>query len=231
MRPGVNGPGVYPARSRNPRRGLPPPALTPRPSPPRSPTSCELGSLLSPSLLPSYREGPRPLTWTEAQPPGRAPLHHPGGLPSSADAAAGLSVYNTTYKTLRGASPRGAGPPPSGAAAPSAVPGTHPASAGQRPASLRAQGTGHTGGRPLSPSPLDQWPLRGSHEATGPLPAAFPLCCLYWGPGSLKPVVPVGPPTTWGQTLSLPLSPSYRSTPTHRAQYLANSTFSKILDE
>lgn len=190
MRPGVNGPGVYPARSRNPCRGLPPPALTPRPSPPCSPASCEPGSLLSPSLLPSYREALRPLTWTEAQPPGRAPLHNPGGLPSSADAAAGvgafpgaggnpvsllkpsvgLSVCNTTYKTLRGASPRGAARPPRpeshpaarpsrGPAAPSAVPGTHPASAGQRPASLRAQGTGHSGGRPLSPSPPDQWPL------------------------------------------------------------------------
>lgn len=93
---------------------------------------------------------------------------------------------------------------PLGLAAPSAVPGTHPASAGHRPASLRAQGTGHSGGRPLSPSPLDQWPLRGSHEATRLLPAAFPLCYLDWGPGSLKPVVPAGPSTTWGQTLSLP---------------------------
>lgn len=137
MHPGVNGPGVYPARSRNPRRGLPPPALTPRPSPPRSPASCELGSLLSPSLLPSYREGPRPLTWTEAQPPGRAPLHHPGGLPSSADAAAGLSVYNTTYKTLRGASPRGAARPP--------CPESHPAARPSRGRLLPA--------RSLEPTP------------------------------------------------------------------------------
>ena len=106
-----------------------------------------------------------------------------------------------------------------------------PASAGQRPASLRAQGTGHSGGRPLSPSPLDQRPLRGSHEATWPLPAAFPLCRLYWGPESLKPVLPVGPSATWGQTLSLPLSPFYHSIPTHIAQYLANSKFLKILDE
>lgn len=31
--------------------------------------------------------------WTEAQPPGRAPLHDPGGLPSSADAAAGVGAF------------------------------------------------------------------------------------------------------------------------------------------
>lgn len=207
---------------------------------------------------------PWPLTWTEAQPPERAPHGHPGGLPSSADAAASARTFpstggnpvsplkpsiglcNTTYKTLRGASPCGAACPartplrpeshsaarPSGQpASPSVVPGTHPASAGQRPASLRAQGTGHSGGRPLSPSPLDQRPLRGSHEATRPLPAAFPLCCFSWGPESLKPVVPVGPSATWGQMLSLPLSPFYHSVPTHIAQYLANSKFSKILDE
>ena len=82
--------------------------------------------------------------------------------------------------------------------------GTHPASAGQRPASRRAQGASHPGGRPLSPSPLGQRPLRGSHEATRPIPPAFPLCCWYWGPGSLKLVTPIGPSATWGQALSLP---------------------------
>ena len=137
----------------------------------------------------------------------------------------------------RGRRVRGARGSPSRAwpqkpASPSAVPlsGTQPASAGQRPASRRAQGASHPGGGLCLPPHWANGPCKALTKPRGHSPRRF-LCAAGTGARVPEACRSRGTFCHMGPGAESPLSPSYHSIPTRRAQYLTNSKFSKILDE